>query len=458
VRKITRNKIRVLSRVIACYLENPKVLRSQGRKFKEIYEVVERELIARDYSTSQETSGIEFEKSFNVTEMQNSYFRGYQNAKGNSVANRVRIFGCGITNSIGHTSKHISMRVKMAMVNDLSMPPCIIFLGKSQNSNYVRYWSKYFPLLELDQIFINSLEKIAWRYLEPAWIIESPSANKKYSSEYNRQGKLRLARKEHEYYSKEFYKKFKGKVELELLDPELEAGHKFLEQHGCYLSRGDFFVTFHVRSQAQASPKGDKISEYARNADISTYIPAINWIIAQGGFVVRVGEPNVSPLPKIPGLIDYSQIKFQSESLNTFFLGAPRYMVGTQSGPIFVPSTFGIRTLQTNTTIGRNPWFPNSLIIPKLSQRNTGEILTVAESVEQGNAWRDDWASSDGQISWRNNSEDEILSGVQEIHNTPILDLSTNQKSYEKMIKSYGSDTSGVITNSFFEANEKYLK
>ena len=70
-----------------------------------------------------------------------------------------------------------------------------------------------------------------------------------------------------------------------------------------------WYVTLHVRE----SPENELF-----NAVPSTYVKAIKAIVSRGGYVIRVGDKNMTPLPKIKGLIDYPFTKFKSEFFDIF--------------------------------------------------------------------------------------------------------------------------------------------
>ena len=440
--------LKAIIRTLAEFLEMPRLLKSQNYSFKSLLISNLKELAARTKADEFEFLGHFGELNFDIEKMESGYFGSFEIAKGVLPTNAVRIFGSHITCSIGHTSHQIALRVRAAQVENESNQSFLILIGRSQNRVYARYWGKYFPVLETDQSIVNQIEKYAWRYLEPAWI---------YPSVQNESLELNLWREKFDFYTREKFRIHGISPELNLHDNELVNGYNFLRSKGCDLAKGDYFVTIHVRSQAAYYRGSDRSKEYARNANIDTYLPAIRWITENGGFVVRVGSYGVNRLPPLPRVIDYAATENQSESLNTFFLGACKYMIGTTSGPIGVPSTFGIPTLQTNATMGRNPWFPNSLMIPKLARHQSGEILTLDEMVESGVAWRDHFASSDGKILWRDNTEDEILAAVKDIHGGENGTLSWDQRAYVDRIREFGSDSTGDIAPSFLHAHRHGL-
>lgn len=92
-----------------------------------------------------------------------------------------------------------------------------------------------------------------------------------------------------------------------------------------------WFVCLHVREggyyrENAASTQGP------RNAPIQDYMPAIQSIVGRGGWVIRMGDPSMTPLPKMPGVIDYAHSSARSDWMDVYLCGAARFFIGTTSG------------------------------------------------------------------------------------------------------------------------------
>jgi hypothetical protein len=77
-----------------------------------------------------------------------------------------------------------------------------------------------------------------------------------------------------------------------------ERGQRLLRELG--VPEGAWFVGLHVR-------EGSDRMRDVRNSDIATYRPAIEEIAKRGGWVLRVGDPKMRPLPPWPNTIDYAR-------------------------------------------------------------------------------------------------------------------------------------------------------
>jgi putative glycosyltransferase (TIGR04372 family) len=85
-----------------------------------------------------------------------------------------------------------------------------------------------------------------------------------------------------------------------------------------------------------------------RNSDISTYGLAIEAIAKRGGWVLRMGNPEMPPLPSFPNAIDYAHSPKRADWMDVFLWAEGRFFIGTLSGPQMIPPTFGRPVAITN--------------------------------------------------------------------------------------------------------------
>lgn len=109
-----------------------------------------------------------------------------------------------------------------------------------------------------------------------------------------------------------------------------------------------WFACLHVRESGyQWRQAGTEDMQY-RDADPKSYLPMINDIIDnQGGQVVRLGDPSMTPLVDRPGFIDLSHVE-GSFPLQAYAVARARYLVATQSGTASLATAFYTPTLMTN--------------------------------------------------------------------------------------------------------------
>jgi len=132
---------------------------------------------------------------------------------------------------------------------------------------------------------------------------------------------------------------------LALSDEQRARGLATLESLG--LPRGAWFVGLHAREGGYHRERVGSIQDH-RNATIEDYIPAIQRVIDSGGWVVRMGDPSMTPLPKMRGVIDYAHSKAKSDWMDVFLCGAPRFFIGTTSGLTNAVISFGTPCILVN--------------------------------------------------------------------------------------------------------------
>ena len=166
---------------------------------------------------------------------------------------------------------------------------------------------------------------------------------------------------------------------LTLSEAELSKGRACLRELG--VPDGAWFVCLHVRESGFKQEQGYNAVEGVLNAEIGTYAPAIRAVIERGGWVIRIGDPKMQTLPKMPGAIDYAHSALRSEWMDVFLLGACRFLIGTSSGPAYVPPLFGTPCVLTNwVPTGQRPFNSRDIYIPKLYQAGfPRRLLNFAE-------------------------------------------------------------------------------
>ncbi|HBT43841.1 MAG TPA: hypothetical protein DIW51_13135 [Rhodospirillaceae bacterium] len=190
-----------------------------------------------------------------------------------------------------------------------------------------------------------------------------------------------------------------------------ERGMSVLREIG--LDEDDWFVCLHVREG------GAKGNEPFRQAPISDYIPAIEAVTRRGGWVFRMGDPSMTPLPAIDRVVDYATSTLRQDWMDVFLCGACRFFIGTSSGLYTVAHAFGRPIVQTN-------YLPTStlslgtkdLFLPKLTRyRRTGELMPFADLMGPpfNNAGNDALYREVFDVTIINNTPEELLEVVEEM-------------------------------------------
>jgi putative glycosyltransferase (TIGR04372 family) len=161
---------------------------------------------------------------------------------------------------------------------------------------------------------------------------------------------------------------------LELSAEHRDRGYRLLCELG--VPEGAWFVGLHVREHDAK----DQIP-LIRNADIATYRVAVEEIAKRGGWVLRMGNSSLSPLPPWPNAIDYAHSGKRADWMDVFLWAEGRFFIGTGSGPQMIPMTFGKPVAIANFgPIATILCGKDDILLPKQYWHDKeGRYLTIAE-------------------------------------------------------------------------------
>jgi putative glycosyltransferase (TIGR04372 family) len=207
-------------------------------------------------------------------------------------------------------------------------------------------------------------------------------------------------------------------------DPEsIERARSVFERHG--LERGRWFVGLHVR-------EGDPFPwTNAVDSKMSTYVPAIQSILAAGGAVIRLGSSNMWRLPEIPGVIDYSAADWKSPELDVFVWSQCRFFVGTGSGPVQIAPTFGRPMLLSNfPSHALDQDFSEHLMLPKRVIRGDGSGVPFREVLRSPFGYG--ISRSHEGYDWRieDNTPEELEAAVNE-----MIELTSGVGRFDRLVR-----------------------
>lgn len=202
---------------------------------------------------------------------------------------------------------------------------------------------------------------------------------------------------------------------LSLTDADRERTHVLLTELG--LPAGAWYVCFHNRENG-FSPQDEIIQSY-RNTNIDNLISAMQFVVSQGGWCVRMGDPTMKRLPPVSGVVDYAHHPSRSEQADILLCAGCRYFVGTTSGLFIVASIFGVPCALTNMIPAPTLGFsPSDIAIPKLlcrSSDNSAVSIPSAFKLPLANYRLSSQFRQAGVVPLENTSG-EILGLVQEMH------------------------------------------
>jgi len=174
-----------------------------------------------------------------------------------------------------------------------------------------------------------------------------------------------------------------GRGPLFTLPPEIEA-RGWAALHGAGVPEGAWFVALHVR-EGRWDGRNAGLHGGVLNADIASYFIAIDEITRRGGWVIRMGDPSMRPLPSLPNVIDYCHSDLRADWMDIFVAARCRFMVGTSSGPAYIPPLYGAPSVLTNWwPPAQRPWHASDIFIPKMLRRRAdGQYLTLGETLSE---------------------------------------------------------------------------
>ena len=130
---------------------------------------------------------------------------------------------------------------------------------------------------------------------------------------------------------------------LSLTEFDRERGRCWLKEFGVPVDA--WFVCLHCRQDGYV----DGEYQSYRNADINSFVPAIEAITQRGGWVIVMGHANSKILPSMDRVIDYAHLKEKSDWMDIFLCAECKFFLGTSSGLSAVAQVFGVPVISTNS-------------------------------------------------------------------------------------------------------------
>ncbi len=193
---------------------------------------------------------------------------------------------------------------------------------------------------------------------------------------------------------------------------DLGLNHK--RQHICIFGRDSKFLSI-------TDPKNnDADMQEIRDMRIKTFKPSVEELLRMDYNVIRMGSAVKETLDiNHPNFLDYATSGKRTDFMDVYLSAKCKFFVGAQSGLIHIPMIFRVPCLSINVVRLELIHFcsPEDLAIFKLLWSKTEKrILKVPEIIESGiSRWRvEKFANSDIEVI--DNTEDEILEAVKEMH------------------------------------------
>jgi putative glycosyltransferase (TIGR04372 family) len=220
------------------------------------------------------------------------------------------------------------------------------------------------------------------------------------------------------------------------------------------------YVCLHVRSEGY-SAVDDPVQDH-RNADIRSFLPAVDWLVDRGFQVIRVGGPFGGRLAESETVRDYAYSRYRSP-LNDYLLSSGcAFFVGSTSG------LYALASMHDRPVLGLNMSPLNAfgmlgaktMSIPKLVYSQSLErLLTFREAASSptGNALGAP-GLREGMVLPVENTSEEILEAVKDflsLAESPEWKLTNEEQEEQKLFESmipdqgYGALSATMIAPSF---------
>jgi len=231
-------------------------------------------------------------------------------------------------------------------------------------------------------------------------------------------------------FAKKYYRK-KPEYYCSLTDQELEMGYRLRDKLN--IPRSSPIVTLHVRGPEYTSDTD--IHNY-RNMNIENYIPAINFLIDKGFYIIRLGDKGMKRIVNAPSqFIDAPFHPAYNEFVDPYFIAISNFYIGCPSGPVSVARAFNVPILSVNTiAVAAECSADNELLLYKkwysfqLKRNLTYEEMITSSCMSY--YVNECFLKSD--IELIENSPEEILVGIKEIiarlNNTYLEDDEVNRR------------------------------
>ena len=311
---------------------------------------------------------------------------------------RIRfLVGGNVLARIGHTALAPDVYVKAALLGLRRAHRGVLLAprGSAINPCLLHYWNRYF--IVIDQPLLVMLLRIFERMPRLQYdlgflMLPDRGAVKIIPAIYPVQRRYEAA--------------FGEQPLLQLLEADRLRGRRRLQELG--VPDGAWFVCLHVREQGHLPHLA--YHSY-RNSDIMTYLPAVEAIVERGGWVIRMGDSSMTPLPAIRHVVDYVHSGLQTDWMDIVCFATCRWLLGDTSGPFVVSFVFGVPCATVNfISIGHAPFSVRDLWIPKRlrSVREDRDLsfVEVLHSKLRAFSRTDEYEAAG--VAWVNSAPEEI--------------------------------------------------
>jgi putative glycosyltransferase (TIGR04372 family) len=151
---------------------------------------------------------------------------------------------------------------------------------------------------------------------------------------------------------------------LSLTAEDRRRGWDLLESLG--VEREAWFACLHVREPGWLGETEQSEHRHS-NADVDTYLAAVRLVTERRGWVIRMGDRSMKPLPPMERVLDYAHEPGRTDWMDVFLAAECRFFLGSTSGLFGLPYLFGRPSALANwCPMSDRPWSSRDLFIPKI--------------------------------------------------------------------------------------------
>lgn len=266
-----------------------------------------------------------------------------------------------ITGRIGHLAAEVDCFLKAQALGELPRRRWFLLApqGRVANAHLMSYWQAHVPVVSnrLACVLLDAMSRwLLMRYDVSHYVLQLHATQDVYrlNALWGRRPPL-----------------------LALTAEDIRWSKSALRDLG--IPEGTWFVCVHVREPG-FSPS-DEAAHAHRNGDPRAVLPAVAEIVRRGGWCIRMGDPSMSRMSGVPGLIDYAHHSLRSRRLDIVLCARTRFFLGNSSGLALVSSVFGVPSVLVNMIpLSALAPLPVDLSIQKLLRSNCeGRLLRFDE-------------------------------------------------------------------------------
>lgn len=241
---------------------------------------------------------------------------------------------------------------------------------------------------------------------------------------------------------------------LKLDDQYIQSSESQLTKLG--VNPGDAFVGIHIRESHTAN--------HLRSQPISSYVEPIKYLTQLGFKVIRLGNPSMTKMPELPGLLDLSQGE-NHKILHAYVIAKAKFFIATNSGPGSIPMLFNVPTLHTNvTSINKNVCLQNkgSIYIPKKIVDRNNHALSYGEILQSPIGYSEKNPTNNSEYKFLPNSPKEIIGGIEEMvqflhSNKESMSNFRDDEIISQLRGAYKPLGNGDFSASFLDSNRQWF-